>query len=218
MSATAFECRHQLLLHELIVGGALLTYLVDADDVIWRFIKTSGTDVRLRERSLFAVATILLGVSAWLCTWARAHSQLEWAEQAIRLDPVAPRFPALRLRYRGELLYAIALASLVPLSGACMLIAGEAIRLYRLERGAVASEDTASRSLLDSAAVALKPGRSWAAGFRREAVKWGLFLTMIVFTLTLRDRVAEVLIAATVLTWGLLNLRFRPNSRKAVPL
>jgi hypothetical protein len=42
MIATAFECRHQLLLHELIVGAAVLTYLIDPDDIIWRLSSFGG--------------------------------------------------------------------------------------------------------------------------------------------------------------------------------
>ena len=93
MKATDFEYRHQWLLHELILGVAILTYLVDRDDIIWRFVKLSSTDARPSERTLFAVATLLFGISAWICTRARAH-----------------RFP-LRSLCLGEFLYALALAS-----------------------------------------------------------------------------------------------------------
>jgi hypothetical protein len=41
--------------------------------------------------------------------------------------------------------------------------------------------------------------------FRKEAVKWGLFLTMVVFVITLKDRLAEVLAAASFLIGLLLN-------------
>jgi hypothetical protein len=39
----------------------------------------------------------------------------------------------------------------------------------------------------------------WRGAFRREAFKWGIFLAMGVFTITLRDRLAEVLIAVASL-------------------
>jgi len=38
---------------------------------------------------------------------------------------------------------------------------------------------------------------------------------MIVFTLTLKDRIAEVLIALTVLLWIILNVRILGGSREA---
>jgi hypothetical protein len=37
-------------------------------------------------------------------------------------------------------------------------------------------------------------------------VKWGLFLTMIVFTITLKDRIAEILAGVSVLLWIILNI------------
>src|SRR5271166_303439 len=114
MKATNFEYRHQTLVHQLIVGAALLTYLIDRDDVVWRFVRNSYTP-RLWERSLFIVATILIAMGAGLSTWARAVS---------RPGP----------QYLGELLYAIGLGSLMPLSGFIILIAGEALRILRLMR------------------------------------------------------------------------------------
>jgi hypothetical protein len=177
MKATDFEYRHQLLLHEVILGAATLTYLVDRDDIIWRFIKMSPA-ARALERSLFAVATLLFGVSAWLCTHARAH-----------------RHPG-RLFWLGEYVYAFALASLVPFAGSLILIIGEGIRIVRLLGRGVESAELEGPE---------RPG--WRSALRRESIKWGLFVTMIVFTITLRDRVAEILIGASVVFWMLLNLR-----------
>ena len=52
MQATEFEYRHQALVHQFIVGAAFLTYFVDRDDIIWRFVKDSAALHRL-ERSFF---------------------------------------------------------------------------------------------------------------------------------------------------------------------
>jgi hypothetical protein len=46
----------------------------------------------------------------------------------------------------------------------------------------------------------------WRMALRKQAAKWGLAMTMIVFTLTLRDRIAEILAAASFLAWVLLNI------------
>jgi|SRR5271154_5641796 len=209
MRATDFEYRHQLLLHQIVVAGAVLTYVIDRDDIIWRFIKTAAADVRLLERSLFAVATIFFGVSACLCTWARAHSQFDRASfQALTGAKEALR--TLRNRhYIGEFLYALGLASLVPLYGSIILIAGEAIRLLRLSR-----RDIVLVTAGQTGGLMQKSKPAWGQAFRGEAIKWGLFLTMIVFTFTLKDRVAEVLIGVTILLWGLLNLRLAGGSRE----
>jgi hypothetical protein len=45
----------------------------------------------------------------------------------------------------------------------------------------------------------------WGKAFRQETVKWGLFLTMVVFVITLKDRLAEVLAAASFPIGLLLN-------------
>jgi hypothetical protein len=217
MKATDFEYRRQLLLHELIVGAALLTYLIDRDDVFWRFIKTDDL-VLVLERCLFAVTTLLFGVSACLCTWARAYAG---SEDAIRSTAGGDRGSLgsfYRLRLIGDFVYAIALATLLPLSGFFILTVCEATRLVRLAwRGNAMSRSKTARSdpspgasiatLSERTAPATRPRPQWGPAFRRETVKWGLFVTMIVFTLTLKDRAAEVLIGASIVLWILLNLR-----------
>lgn len=184
MRATDFESRHQTALHQLIVLAAFLTYVADPDDIVWRFIKSSTGDVRLLERAIFAVATALFGIAAYLCTRSRTQTKSSSPRQ----------------RYIGEFLYAIALGSLAPLAGFLILGAGEAIRLLRL---ALRKDEIAPREPV-----------AWPQAFRLESVKWGLFLTMIVFTITLIDRVAEVLAGASVLLWLTLNARRagRPNA------
>jgi hypothetical protein len=49
---------------------------------------------------------------------------------------------------------------------------------------------------------------------REESAKWGIFLTMVVFTSLLIDRVAELLAVASLLVWAALNystFRHRAN-------
>jgi len=225
MKATSFEYRHQLVLHELIVGAAFFTYLIDRDDVVWRFIKGNSFDVRFLERSLFAAATLLFGISAGICTLARAYPRLDRTGQSQGSASIWPLRPTLHLRYLGEFLYALALAFLLPLSGFFVLVIGEAVRLFRLvcrddqaSPGVTSGDDIAlarARQATPVAAVStheLKP--EWANAFRLEAIKWGLFFTMIVFTLTLKDRVAEALIGVTILIWILLNFSLLTNLRE----
>jgi len=217
MKATDFEYRHQLLLHELIVGAAVLTYLFDRDDIVWRFIKSSGANARFLERSVFAVATLLFGISAWICTRARAYQGVERTRQPAALATDRPfRFRDHRL-YLGEYLFAVALVSLLPLAGFCILAMGEAIRLFRLYWRDRAS-DIVPVAVMPSTREQARPAKifkpEWAKALRREAIKWGLFLTMIVFTATLKDRVGEALICVTILLWVLLNLRLSLGPRE----
>ena len=113
MKATSFEFRHQTLLRQLLIAAALTTYLFDPDDIVWRFVKESRSRTAL-EHGLFLIATLTICAGATLCTRAAAASQPQ-PEQ-----------------YIGELLFAIGLGSLFPLSGFVLLVAGETIRILRL--------------------------------------------------------------------------------------
>jgi len=53
----------------------------------------------------------------------------------------------------------------------------------------------------------------WKRAFRQESAKWGLFPTMLIFTVLLVDRVAEILALASLLLWLLLNLPLLTRSR-----
>ena len=163
MRASDFEYRHPVMLHQAIVVLAFGTYLFQRDDIVWQLVRDAGPplDVTL-ERAAFAVATLLVGASAILCTWHQGH------------------------RYLGELLYAVGLASLAPGSGFLILVGGEALRLYRLS----ARERMSGQSVIAPEGV---PAPSAPAGWRESFVKWGIFATMVAFTITLQDRLAEAL-------------------------
>jgi hypothetical protein len=115
-----------------------------------------------------------------------------------------------RSRYFGDLLYAIGLASLAPLWGFIILVAGETLRVFRLTQ----REDTRTGNLLLQSLPTTSPlmppaaqefHSGWGKAFRQKTVKWGLFLTMVVFVITLKDRLAEALAAASFLIGLLLN-------------
>jgi hypothetical protein len=48
----------------------------------------------------------------------------------------------------------------------------------------------------------------WKMAFRREVVKWGVVVTMMVFVITLKDRIAEILLLVSFLIGLLLNPPF----------
>ena len=193
MLATEFEYRHQALVHQFIVCSAFLTYFIDRDDIIWRFVKDSATPHGL-ERSLFILATLFIAAGAGICTWTRAY----------RTSTSGSRDSLRRPQSLGDLLYAIGLGSLAPLSGFLVLVGGEALRVFRLIRRA---EDRAQNvgAPLSLSPAANKRRLPWKSAFRQEAVKWGILLTMIIFVMTLKDRVAEVLAIASLLVGLLFN-------------
>jgi hypothetical protein len=114
MKATDFEFHHQTLVHQFIVAVAALSYLIQRDDIVWHFVKNSAVPREL-ERSSFAVAALFVAVGAGLCTWARAYRSP--ASGSARGPYRYLRYP----RYLGDLVYAIGLSSLLPLSGFVIL-------------------------------------------------------------------------------------------------
>ena len=200
MNATDFEYRHQPLVHQFIVAAAFLTYLMQPDDVLWRFVRNRTAPHQL-ERSLFIVATLFIAVGAGVCTWARACQRLQGASEA------GPYRYLRHPRYLGDLVYAIGLGSLVPLTGFVILVAGEALRLLRLMR----RKDESRGDLRQQPKPRVSdPSRSegpllWKMAFRREVVKWGVVVTMIVFVIALIDRIAEILLLVSFLVGLLLN-------------
>jgi len=189
LEATEFERTHQTQLHLLIVGAAWSTYLIDKDDVVWRFIKHEGPATRLLEHLVFLAATLLIGLGAYICTVAHLNSRSSSSSQYGNL-----------LHYFGEGLYALGFASLLPLPGCIILIVGEMIRLGRLALWQQLSPVASQRRLVEW---------NWPAAIRLEVLKWGIFISMIVFSITLVDRHADLLIAVSFLIWMLTVCRFR---------
>jgi hypothetical protein len=211
MKANNFEYDHRKLVHLMIVAIAFLTYLVDRDNIVWRFVR-DATAPRTWERSVFMIATLAIAVGAGICTWARALGGRD-------LSPGVGQNRDLRHPlYLGELAFAVGLGALAPLWGFVILVAGEALRLFRLMR----REDDQTRNVWRDPSLFSPPPASspqakfnpqWRSALRQEAGKWGLLLTMIVFVITLKDRLAEVLASASLLTGLLLNASFFSHSR-----
>jgi hypothetical protein len=164
MKATDFEYRHQTLVHQIIVAAAFLTYLVDREDIVWRFVKDSSAP-RGFERFFFIVATVFILVGAAICTWAHVCRRPPSAIGAESYRPLP------RSRYFGDLLYAIGLASLFPLWGFIILVAGETLRVFRLIR----REDLRTQNLLSHIPPAAEVRSGWGKALRQETVKWGYF-------------------------------------------
>jgi hypothetical protein len=201
MKATDFEYRHRTLLHLTVVLFAFLTYFIDRNDIVWALVREHG-QARLLERAVFILATLLIGFATALRTWGRAHALSEGSESVFGRESLSRR-----LRYPvhvGGLLFAIGLGFLAPLPGFIFLVIAEAILVIRL----IAREEATNSESLNKPPLAA--GNStfvWREAVRLEAGKWGLFVTMIVFTLLLNDRIAEVLGAGSFLLAIVLNYK-----------
>jgi hypothetical protein len=176
MKATDFEYRHQTLLHLLLVGVAVSLYLFDRDDIVWALVRHHSNSALL-EQAVFGAGTLILLGCAVLETWASAYATS------------GVQHPLLLSR----LLFALVLGLLVPLPGTVVIVGGEAFLVFRLfarvqprlpVRGAQAR---------------------WGQAFRWTAAKWGFFASMMVFTWTRQDRIAEIGGGLSFLVWFALN-------------
>ena len=190
MKATAFEVRYAALLRLCLIVAAFGMYLADPDDVVWRFIRAFSSRPAL-EHAAFLLATLLIAAGALVATCAQA---LKPSADSAR-DPRAPD----RMELIGDLLYAIGLATLAPLWGAVLLITGESALILRL----MLAQSERNQSV--KATCRETPVVRWRYAFRKQAAKWGVFLTMIAFTVTLIDRVADFGVLASAIVWLALN-------------
>ena len=203
LKATDFEYRHQALVHQLIVGAAFVTYLVDRDDIVWRLVKSTTTP-HILERLVFILATVLVAMGAGLCTRTRAFQKVRGTSSD---DPHGLLHPS---RYLGDLSYAIGLGSLAPVPGFLILVGGEAFRVLRLAGRTDGRPQNWQEHRL-SVFPASPSGESkqrtpeWKNAIRHEAAKWGILATMTVFVITLQDRHAEVLALGSFLIGVLVN-------------
>lgn len=185
MKATDFECRFQTLLHFVLIGLAVLTYLTDPDDIVWGLVRHHPHSA-LWERSAFGAGALMMIGSAALETWATAYPH----------DAV----PSSRFRL-ARLLLGFALALLLPLPGAILLVVGEAVLILRLvlrERQVAVPQ------------ARLSSGRNatLAKAVRMALSKWGLAASMIAFAVTLQDRVVEVGAVISLVVWLAVNVRW----------
>ena len=188
MRTTDFEFRHRTLLSQMLIACGVLTYVFDPEDVVWRFIK-DYPDRRELEHAIFLLATLFIGAGAVLCTRAGVAATNTGQLQTPSLHSSASQY------WLCELLFSLGIGTLLPLPGFILLVAGQALRVLRL-----AASQTE---------IIWPVCSGWIGAIRREAAKWGLLLTMIVFTITLIDRVADYLAAASCLVWAAFNLRVR---------
>ncbi len=224
MKATDFEVRHQTLLHMLVVALTFSTYAIARDDIVWLIVRDSPHN-RLLERCFFASAALLVGAGAAVCTWARAYAEPNFSGPSDPLTCDGPYRYLRHPRYLGTLLFAVGLGALAPIPGFVILIAGDAFLVFRLirridelERAACSSPDPPRAPRLLSSLRPCFPSKgvlpNWKKAFRKESGRWALFFSMIVFAIVLIDRVADVLVLASLLIGLLFNLPSFSRSQK----
>jgi hypothetical protein len=215
MRATDFEYRHQTLLHLLTVGLAFLTYVVSPDDIEWALVKPHATYQALLGRLVFGMGALMIVSAALVETWASAYRQVRQIRQRCAPIPIMVRAGTYNTRFiSGESCLRLDWGSLHRRWGAVILLAGEMVLIVRLlarEHHAASFRQYRWQSLRFLTLFHRWPsgggtGADWGKALRQQAGQWGLAMTMIVFTLTLQDRVAEIMADAGFLAWIVLNI------------
>lgn len=186
--ASGFELRHPWLLHNGLLLASVLTYSIDREDAVWRFIK-AAPDARLLERLSFGSAAILIALGIWFSALA-AHRAFE-----TRSNEAMGRW--------SGVFYAAGLGTLLPLSGFLLFVLGEFVRIARFtsagsRRGEPLRELDEVRKPMPTD-PSQPAGLPWTSLLAHQAAPCCAFLSMAVFSMTLVDRHAEYLFAATAL-------------------
>jgi hypothetical protein len=112
-----------------------------------------------------------------------------------------------RAPYASDVLYVVGLATLAPLAGFVILVTGEWFRVHRLR--------IRHRDIRRGDGLARQENRADApirTALPIVVSKWGLFAAMVMFTITLSDRVADILVGTLLVV--VLSLRASVSLRQ----
>jgi protein-S-isoprenylcysteine O-methyltransferase Ste14 len=219
MRATDFEFRHRSLLNLVHFWLAFQVYLIDKINVIWAIAPWTTPRGKLLARLLFAAGMLFVGLAAGIRTWAAAYLRSRIVHDpslhAERLVADGPYRYTRNPLYLGTFLLSLGVGFLASRLGFVLLVGGAALRILRLIGR---EEDLLGKSQGDPfrdycarvprlwpslharvTASGVEP--RWGQAFFGEAPLWGFFVTMIAFTVTLRNNVAWGLGGATLLVW-----------------
>jgi hypothetical protein len=166
--------RCRLLGHSTLLLAAVCTYLKEPDDVVWQFIK-AAPDFRVREHLCFALAAAALGGSVGL----RVSVDTDIRKSDRIRSSSDPR------QIFSDLLQAVGIGSLMPLAGFILLVAGETLfGMVRYKKIPY---------------LALEQDASWKDSLSKHIGLCCACLSMVIFSITLNDRLADFLFAASAL-------------------
>jgi hypothetical protein len=186
--ASGFEMRHPWLLHNGLLLASVLTYGIDREDAVWRFIK-AAPQARLLEHLSFGSAAILIALGIWLRSRATHRAFYSRSNEATE-------------RW-GGVFYTAGLGTLLPLPGFLLFVSGEFVRISRFESVRSQRGEPARELVEGQKPMPADPGRlsglHWTSLLAHQAAACCAFLSMAVFSITLVDRQAEYLFAATAI-------------------
>lgn len=177
----------------LLLGG-LSTYLIYRDDVVWHFIK-SAPHSRLLEHVLFGTASGILGFAFLLKMKISAHPESQDGRGSSRITATV-----------ASLLQAIGIGSLLPLPGFLLLVLGDLAVSLLLDDKHSTAEDLGTERDPRRAGRPLQISR-WRNTLATHIGLCFAFLSMVIFSVVLVDRIADVLFAMTALASVAANSR-----------
>ena len=183
-------------------------------------------------RAIFLAATILLSLAALLRTWASSylHATVVYASEVKTARLVADG-PYRRVRnplYLGNIMMAIAMASLMNRSGALVAILLMWLFCYRLtvreEVGLKASQGEMYVRYCDAVPrlwPAMRPripasgkAADWKAGFKAELWYWGFAAAMGAFAATLSLKYFYVILCASILLFWISSAMLEKKQKE----
>lgn len=236
MRASNWEFRNRAMIFGLIIGCSFSLYAVDHLSAVQVLVNWLGSRINVNPdalaRAIFFAATILLALAALLRTWASAylHAAVVYAAEVKTARLVADG-PYRRMRnplYLGNIMMAVAMASLMNRSGAILAILLMWLFCYRLivreEADLKASQgDQYVRycSAVPRLWPAVRPrvpasgkAAQWRAGFKAELWYWGFAASLGAFAGTLSLRYFYVILCASILLFWISSTILEKRQKK----
>lgn len=208
MKASSWEFENRAMIFGLIFAVSFPLYSLDPQNATAAFANWVAPklhmDADLVARLLFALASVVMIVAASIRTWASSylHSNIVYAS-AVKSASLVADGPYRRVRnplYLANILMAISLGAMMSRPGFVVAVVLMTVFCYRLilreeaELQATQGEGyaqfrrTVPRLLPSLRAKAPPSGGQpkWSAGFKAEGWYWGIALSLVVFTITLK--------------------------------
>jgi protein-S-isoprenylcysteine O-methyltransferase Ste14 len=228
MRASNFEFRYRSPLNLAHFAVAYFAYYFDdiniAQAVVWWLAGDDEIRARTLSHLIFAFGAFLVGLAAAIRTWASAYLRSDVVhDRNLHTSALVADGPYRRVRnplYLGTFLLTVGIGFLMSRLGFAILVIGGVIRIMRLigreEAQFEAQQGDAFREfcrrvprLIPALAPRVPAGglpAHWGQAFWGEAFMWGFFLAMIVFAVTLRTRIAWIVMAVALGIWFLQSI------------
>jgi protein-S-isoprenylcysteine O-methyltransferase Ste14 len=212
MRATLFEFRHRWWLIFFIFLAAFFAYFIDPMNsgvaiVDWLARRLATTASDNSYRLIFALATLLLALAAYLRTWGTSYLQAEvMRDSRVHTERLLADGPYRYVRnplYLGNIFMALGEGLMASRIGLLILLVGMTVFVIRLllrEEAELLRDQGESYRCYCAAVPRLLPSLTprvppagnaphWDQSFRAELMFWLLALAMAAFTATLNIKV-----------------------------